>query len=86
MRSGRDIEGVVIDLVRRELHASTRWVDAQTRFVDDLGVDSLAITELTLAFEETFDIDISDEDAARMRTVRDAIRSVERCLRVQHPD
>jgi acyl carrier protein len=38
---------------------------------------------LTLAFEDAFDIDISDEETANIRTVRDAIVSVERCLREQ---
>ncbi len=85
MSSSTDIETLVIDLIRRELHATRRRLDAQTRFVDDLGADSLALVELTLVFEETFDIDISDEDAERIRTVRDAIVSVERCLREQHP-
>ncbi len=84
MTSSADIETLVVDLIQRELHATTR-VDAQTRFVDDLGADSLALVELTLVLEETFDIDISDDEAQRIRTVRDAIVSVERCLRAQHP-
>ena len=48
-----------------------------------LGADSLAVVELTLVFEETFDIDIPDEEADRIRTVQDAIISVERNLRAQ---
>jgi hypothetical protein len=39
--------------------------------------------ELTLVFEETLNIDITDEEASRIRTVRDAIISVEKCLRAQ---
>lgn len=85
MTSSTDIETLVVDLIQRELHANAP-VDARTRFVDDLGADSLALVELTLVLEEMFDIDISDEEAARIRTVRDAIASVERCLRAQHPD
>jgi acyl carrier protein len=46
--------------------------------VDDLGADSLALIELTLVFEETFDIEIPDEDSDRIRTVRDAITAVEK--------
>jgi len=82
----QDLHAVVIDLIRRELHATAPRIDASTRFVDDLGADSLALVELTLAFEEAFDIDISDEEAARIQTVRDAIDSVERCLRTQHAE
>jgi acyl carrier protein len=85
MSSSANIETLVMDLIRRELHAASQRLDAQTRFVDDLGADSLALVELTLVFEETFDIDISDEEARKIQTVRDAIVSVERCLRVQHP-
>jgi len=85
MNSSTNVETLVIDVIRRELHATRRKLDAQTRFVDDLGADSLALVELTLVFEETFDIDISDAEAERIRTVRDAIVSVEKCLRVQHP-
>ena len=74
------IEARVIEVIRRHLQASEAPLDPRTRFVDDLGADSLALAELTLVFEETFDIDISDEDAENLRTVRDAIVSVQRSL------
>jgi acyl carrier protein len=41
--------------------------------VDDLGADSLDTVELVMAFEEAFDIEISDEDAEKIRTVSDAV-------------
>jgi len=41
--------------------------------VDDLGADSLDTVELVMAFEEAFDIEIPDEDAEKIRTVKDAI-------------
>jgi acyl carrier protein len=47
---------------------------------DELGADSLARVELTLVFEEAFDIDIPDDEAGEIRTVRDAIVAVERNL------
>lgn len=78
-----DIEAQVIDAIQRHLHATDRHLDARTRFVDDLGADSLALAELTLVFEETFDVDISDEQADGIRTVRDAIVAVEEALRAQ---
>jgi acyl carrier protein len=40
--------------------------------VDDLGADSLDTVELVMAFEEAFDIEIPDEDAEKIRTVKDA--------------
>jgi acyl carrier protein len=42
-------------------------------FVDDLGADSLDIVELVMAFEEAFDLDIPDEDAEKIQTVKNAI-------------
>ena len=42
-------------------------------FVDDLGADSLGTTELAMAFEEEFGIEIPDEDADKIGTVQDAI-------------
>ena len=45
--------------------------------MDDLGADSLDIVELVMAFEEAFDIDIPDEDAEKIATVKDAIDYIE---------
>jgi acyl carrier protein len=73
----------VIDVIRQHLQATDGPLDAETRLMDDLGADSLALVELTLVFEETFDIDITDEEANRIRTVRDAIISVEKNLKAQ---
>jgi acyl carrier protein len=81
MNSSTNIETMVIDVIRRELHAADPKVDARTRLVDDLGADSRALVELLIVFEETFDIDIPDAEAEKIRTVRDAIIAVEKCLR-----
>jgi acyl carrier protein len=83
MSNSPEVETQVIEVIRRHLQAADRQVQAHTRLMDDLGADSLALVELTLVFEETFDIDISDEEADRIRTVQDAIISVERNLRAQ---
>ncbi len=45
----------------------------EASLVDDLGADSLAIVELIMSMEEIFDIDIDDEDAEKLITVKDAI-------------
>ncbi|MCX6638165.1 MAG: acyl carrier protein, partial [Acidobacteria bacterium] len=52
-------------------------VDATASFVDDLGADSLDIVELVMAFEEAFEIDIPDEDAEKITTVKDAVDYIE---------
>jgi acyl carrier protein len=46
--------------------------------VDDLGADSLDTVELVMAFEEAFDIEIPDEDAEKIRTVKDAIEYIDK--------
>jgi acyl carrier protein len=71
-----EVGSQVIGVIRRELHAVDRRVDARTR-LDDLGADSLTLIRLTLTFEEAFDIEIPDEEAHRIRTVQDAITTVE---------
>lgn len=45
--------------------------------MDDLGADSLDIVELVMAFEEAFGIDIPDEDAEKITTVKQAIDYIE---------
>jgi acyl carrier protein len=52
-------------------------VDSTASFVDDLGADSLDIVELVMAFEEAFDLDIPDEDAEKIQTVKDAVDYIE---------
>lgn len=70
----------VKEIVRRRLDVAHRPIGLSTRFMDDLGADSLALVDLTLALEEKFDIDIEDDDIERLRTVEDAVQYVERCL------
>ena len=45
-------------------------------FVDDLGADSLDLVELIMSMEEEFDIEISDEDAEKLVTVKDAVNFI----------
>ena len=45
----------------------------QANFVEDLGADSLDQVELIMAFEDEFDIEIHEEDAEKMLTVKDAL-------------
>ncbi len=48
----------------------------EANFVDDLGADSLDLVELIMSMEEEFDIEISDEKAEEMVTVKDALNYV----------
>ena len=53
-------------------------VTGSSRFVEDLGADSLAILQMILEIEEELDIDIPDEEGEMMRTLNDILLSVER--------
>lgn len=48
-------------------------IDNAASFIDDLGADSLDTVELVMAFEEEYGVEISDEEAEKIRTVQNAI-------------
>ena len=48
-------------------------VTPDASFIDDLGADSLDIVELVMAFEEEFGVEIPDDAAEKITTVKDAI-------------
>ena len=63
----------VKEIICEKLSVSPEDVKPEASFVDDLGADSLDLVELIMSMEEEFDIDISDEDAEKLVTVKDAI-------------
>jgi acyl carrier protein len=67
----------VKQIIVEQLGVDEAQVDDTASFVDDLGADSLDIVELVMAFEEAFDIDIPDEDAEKITTVKDAVAYIE---------
>lgn len=72
MSSG-DIAERVKKIVVDQLQVEADKVTEDASFLDDLGADSLDIVELVMALEEEFGLEISDEDAEKIRTVGDAI-------------
>jgi acyl carrier protein len=66
----------VREIVARELSVDLDQVTPDASFMDDLGADSLDTVELVMAFEDAFGVEIADEDAEKIRTVRDAIEYV----------
>ena len=67
------LEERVKNLVISQLGVDAEKVTTDSSFIDDLGADSLDTVELVMAFEEEFDMEISDEDAQKLRTVSDVI-------------
>lgn len=67
------IESQVKQIIVSQLGCEDSAIKGETKFIEDLGADSLDIVELVMAIEEKFEIDIPDEDAENIRTVDDAI-------------
>ena len=67
------LEARVTDLIVEQLGVSKEEVVSKASFVDDLGADSLDIVELVMSMEESFDIEIPDEDAEKIQTIGDAV-------------
>lgn len=68
------IKPVIVD----QLCVDDDEVTPSANFKDDLGADSLDVVELVMRFEEEFDIEISDEDADKIKTVKDATDYLEK--------
>jgi acyl carrier protein len=76
-KQGMPVAEKVKQIIVEQLGVDENQVDPNASFVDDLGADSLDIVELVMAFEEAFDIDIPDEDAEKITTVKQAIDYIE---------
>ncbi|NDQ56371.1 MAG: acyl carrier protein [Acidipila sp.] len=72
------VEERVKQIIVEQLGVSEEEVTSTASFVDDLGADSLDQVELVMAFEESFGIDIPDEDAEKITSVKDAIEYIEK--------
>lgn len=67
----------VRDIVVEQLGVEAADVTIDSTFIDDLGADSLDIVELIMAFEEEFGIEIPDEVAEKIKTVKDTVNYIE---------
>ena len=72
-----DIENQVKKIVVDHLGIEESKVTADSKFIDDLGADSLDTVELVMAFEEKFGIEIPDDAAEKIQTVQNAIDHIE---------
>src|SRR6185312_9380721 len=71
------VEQKVKQIIVEQLGVDESQVDMNASFVEDLGADSLDIVELVMAFEEAFELEIPDEDAEKIATVKDAVEYIE---------
>ena len=62
------------EIIAKELEVTVDQLKYESKFIEDLGADSLDTVELIMALEEEFGLDIPDDDAEKMRTVGDALQ------------
>lgn len=67
----------VKEIIVEQLGVSPEEVKPEASFVEDLGADSLDLTELIMVMEDEFDIKIADEDAQNMLKVQDVMKYIE---------
>ena len=74
MSTFETVKRIVVD----QLQVAADDVKIDSTFIDDLGAYSLDIVELIMAFEEEFNIEIPDEIAEKIKTVKDAVDYIEK--------
>jgi acyl carrier protein len=67
------VKKVVVD----KLNVTESEVTEEASFMDDLGADSLDVVELVMGFEEEFGVQIPDEDAEKIQTVKQAVEYID---------
>jgi len=72
------VEERVKQIIVEQLGVDEAEVTPTASFVDDLGADALDQVELVMAFEEAFGIEVPDEDAEKMTTVKDAVEYIDK--------
>ena len=79
-----EVTGMIYETVREllahQLEIDPAQIGPQTDLLEDLGADSLDIVELVMAIEEEYDIVITDERAANVRTVEQLVEMLEGIL------
>jgi acyl carrier protein len=71
------VETKVREIISEQLGVSVDQVTPEASFIEDLGADSLDIVELVMALEEEYGMEISDEEAEKIRTVKDVVNYIE---------
>ncbi len=76
-----DVFETLKEIIVEELNVTPEQVTLEAKFQEDLGADSLDVVELVMKIEEKFGIEIPDEDAEKIRTVKDAVDYIESKLK-----
>lgn len=73
MAMASDAEARLRKIIAEQLGVSEDEVVPEASFIDDLNADSLEMVDLIISLEEEFGIQVSDEDAEKIKTVKDAL-------------
>lgn len=76
----KEIEEKVIKVVSDQLQVEQSEIGPDSLFTDDLGADSLDLTELTIAFEDEFELDIPDADFDQLTTKATVVEYIKKRL------
>lgn len=76
MSKEQEILGKVKEMVASQLGKSEDEVVLEASFIEDLGADSLDLVELIMSMEDEYGLEISDEDAEKIITVKDAVNFI----------
>ena len=68
------------DIIAEVMNVPKEDITPDTKFVDDLGADSLDIFQMIMGIEEEFDIEINNDDAEKIVTVQDAVDQIKNVL------
>lgn len=66
----------LVSIIAEFTNVDEAQITKETKFVDDLNVDSLDLVQIIMALEEEFDIEIDNEQAEKIVTVNDAIEAI----------
>lgn len=70
------VKEIIIDV----LGSNEDDVTLDTKFIDDLGADSLDIYQIIVGIEDAFDVEIEDEDVEKITTVGDAVEQIKNAI------
>ena len=77
------VEERVKSIIVEQLGVDAEEVTPEASFIEDLGADSLDTVELIMAFEEEFGIEISDDEAEKIKRVKDAVEYIDKNAKAQ---
>ena len=79
-----EIRAKIKEAISTVIEVDPKTIPDSATYVEDLGLDSLAILEIAVHAEHEFKIKLVDEDFSKVRTVEDTIELVQRLLPAQH--